>query len=514
MSRGRDWTLLGGQDPTPGSAGAVATTAASYRSAGDGAVDCGMSLQDIGLAVGATWRGNSAAAFSGALEVLPAPLTAHDAAAAVVAQALAAWADALPSYQDRADDLLAKAEATKAALDAAIGARPGYVARQSAAISQRTQAQRITDPQARADAVAAARREVHRRAEQLTVQDGAIAGLENDLAGHRAAAAALAAEHLDHATSVAGIITAATLDPLSLPPLSARVAANVFGAVGVDPLAGGEWSPGEMAEMVALAQATDIDPDGWAAEIADFFLGDVGNFWTGGDDDGVPVGQLGAAGLRVWRTVSWQLRGGPLPTFNTGFIGRTIAGLLGRVPALAPAGTWLSSPAATPFFRGLGVVGGVYGTATGVVDLYQQGNPIDAFQADGAGYVADVASTAFSASSTAFFIAPNPVTGALVIGTGVVYVGAEIVDHWDDITEWTDNAWDATTEWASTTWDNGTQALADAVVSSVMSIDAAWDSGTEFVSDVGSSLAEGAGDLLDAAGGLFGGARDLVGGWF
>ena len=513
MSRGRDWTLLGGQDPTPGSVGTVATTAASYRSAGDGAVDCGMGLQDIGLAAGATWSGNSAAAFSGALEVLPAPLTAHDAAAAVVAQALAAWAEALPSYQDRADDLLAQAEATKAALDAAIGARPGYVARQSAAISQLTQAQRIPDPQARADAVAAASREVHRRAEQLAVHDGAIAGLEDDLAGHRAAAAALASEHLDHATSVAGIITGATLDPLSLPPLSARVAANVFGALGVDPLAGGEWSPREIAEMVALAQATDIDPDGWAAEIADFFLGDVGNFWTGGDDDGVPVGQLGAAALRAFRMRAW-FRDGTLPVFNTGFVGDRIARLLGRFPALAPAGSWLSSPAATSVFRRVGVAGGLFGTATGLVDLYQQGNPIDAFQAEGAGYVADVAGTAFSASSTAFFIAPNPVTGALVIGTGVVYVGAEIVDHWDDITEWTDNAWDATTEWASTTWDNGTQALTDAVVSNVMAIDEAWDAGTEFVADVGSSLADGACDLVAGAGDLLGSAGDLVGGWF
>ena len=29
-------------------------------------------------------------------------------------------------------------------------------------------------------------------------------------------------------------------------------------------------------------------------------------------------------------------------------------------------------------------------------------------------------------------LAPNPVTAGLVIGTGLVWGGAELVDHWDD----------------------------------------------------------------------------------
>lgn len=42
------------------------------------------------------------------------------------------------------------------------------------------------------------------------------------------------------------------------------------------------------------------------------------------------------------------------------------------------------------------------------VALVDQGNPVDAYRREGAAYVADVAGTAFSASTTAFLVAPNP----------------------------------------------------------------------------------------------------------
>ncbi|MDH5522011.1 MAG: hypothetical protein OEZ14_15920, partial [Acidimicrobiia bacterium] len=179
--------------------------------------------------------------------------------------------------------------------------------------------------------------------------------------------------------------------------------------------------------------------------IIDFLLGDVANFWNGGADEGFPVGQLTAALIRVGRTAAF-LGGGPLPTFNTGLVGRLTAAGLNRIPAMAPYGAWLGSPAATTFFKRAGVAGGLVGTGLGLYDLYQQGNPIDAFQANPAGYVADVASTAFSASTAAFFLAPSPITAGLVIGTGVVWAGAEVVENWDDITEWTSDTWNATTD--------------------------------------------------------------------
>ncbi len=97
--------------------------------------------------------------------------------------------------------------------------------------------------------------------------------------------------------------------------------------------------------------------------------------------------------------------------------------------------------------RGLGVAGGAFSTATGAYNLYQQGNPVDAFEREGAGYVADVAETAFSASSTAFLVAPNPVTATLAVTSGVVWAGAEIVDNWDSISEGAGDALDTLTFW-------------------------------------------------------------------
>jgi len=97
--------------------------------------------------------------------------------------------------------------------------------------------------------------------------------------------------------------------------------------------------------------------------------------------------------------------------------------------------------------RALGVVGGVMSTGAGVANLVSQGDPRDAFEREGAGYVADVAETAFSASTTAFLIAPNPVTGAAAVGSGLVWAGAEVVDNWDDISDRASKAWDTISFW-------------------------------------------------------------------
>lgn len=212
--------------------------------------------------------------------------------------------------------------------------------------------------------------------------------------------------------------------------------------------------------------------------IADFLFGDVANFWNGGADDSFPVGQLGAGLVRVFRTAAFATGYGPFPTFNTGLIGRGLGGILTRIPAVSQYGAWLGTPAATTFFTRVGIAGGVVGTGLGVYNLYQQGNPIDAFQENPAGYVADVASTAFSASTTAFLLAPNPITAGLVVGTGLVWAGAEIVDHWDDITEWTSDTWNSTTDWVG-------DRAGDFVDSQVDMLSDAWDVGTDVVGGVG-----------------------------
>lgn len=215
-------------------------------------------------------------------------------------------------------------------------------------------------------------------------------------------------------------------------------------------------------QEAASATLDRSDGSSFRGNATDFLLGDIFNFYTGGDD-AFPYGALGHGFLKMYAAgfskLPWEHR----LIFNQGFVGRNVASLLSRGPGvLNTAGVWLKSPAATNFFRGAGIAGGVVSTGIGLYGLYQQGNPIDAFHREGAGYVADVASTAFSASTTAFLIAPHPITGALVIGTGVVWAGAELVDHWDEVSEFAGNAWDSGTDLVSGAWDSGTDFASDA----------------------------------------------------
>ncbi len=73
-------------------------------------------------------------------------------------------------------------------------------------------------------------------------------------------------------------------------------------------------------------------------------------------------------------------------------------------------------------------------------------------------------------------------TGALVIGTGAVWLGAEIVDNWDAISETASEAWDA-----------GTDLLGDVAD---ISIDSVVTKPAEFVADGIGSVASGVGDLV------------------
>lgn len=83
--------------------------------------------------------------------------------------------------------------------------------------------------------------------------------------------------------------------------------------------------------------------------------------------------------------------------------------------------------------RGLGIAGGAASTAYSAANVISQGDPIKAFKRRGAGYVADIAELGFNASLTAAMIAPNPLTIGATVVTGAVYVGAKVVEHWDDI---------------------------------------------------------------------------------
>ncbi|NJP24253.1 PE-PGRS family protein [Microbispora sp. SCL1-1] len=84
-------------------------------------------------------------------------------------------------------------------------------------------------------------------------------------------------------------------------------------------------------------------------------------------------------------------------------------------------------------FRSLGIVGAVANTGYSAANVISQGNPIDAFKRNGAGYVADIAEVTFNASLTAAMICPSPVALGATVITGAVYVGAKVIEHWDDI---------------------------------------------------------------------------------
>lgn len=85
------------------------------------------------------------------------------------------------------------------------------------------------------------------------------------------------------------------------------------------------------------------------------------------------------------------------------------------------------------FLRTTSVVGNALSTGVSVANVVSHGNPVNAFKEKGAEYVADVAEVGFNASLTAATVAPNPVTIGLVVGTGLIYGGAKVVENWDDV---------------------------------------------------------------------------------
>lgn len=89
--------------------------------------------------------------------------------------------------------------------------------------------------------------------------------------------------------------------------------------------------------------------------------------------------------------------------------------------------------------RALGILGGAVATADSVVGLVNGWDQIDDNWNDGAHgkakVIGDFAEVGFNASLTAAMIAPNPVTWGAVAVTGVIYGGARLVEHWDDVTD-------------------------------------------------------------------------------
>lgn len=290
-----------------------------------------------------------------------------------------------------------------------------------------------------------------------------------------------------------------------------------------------------LAALGGLPDVPDLLRSALSA-LGQILTAEVGNFWS---DRYAGLGLLsaGLVGGRMYRAFAWGRAGGNLmryPVFNTGLVGRGTTAALGfgsrYLPSLAGPAQWLGGQqgltstmaSATRFFRGVGVVGGVASTALDSYNLIQQGNPVEAFEEEGAGYVADVARTGFSASSTALLLAPAgaaiagvavaPVLVGAVVVTGAIWLGAEAWDAWgDEISEFAGDVWDGTTEAVGDAWDSTTEAVGDAWDASSEWATDTWAAGTETVGDAWDTSTEWAGDTLEDAGETAGELVDSAG---
>jgi hypothetical protein len=122
----------------------------------------------------------------------------------------------------------------------------------------------------------------------------------------------------------------------------------------------------------------------------------------------------------------------------------------GAGAALRTAGWW----------RAAGIGGSVVATGVGAFDVFQEGNPVEAFKRDKLGYAAKVSGTAFNASLTVAMVAPTPVTIGAAVVTGAVYGGISLWQNREKIKEFPGKVADAGA-WAGKKIAEGTGKLAD-----------------------------------------------------
>ncbi|GAA1291673.1 hypothetical protein Psi02_36250 [Planotetraspora silvatica] len=292
------------------------------------------------------------------------------------------------------------------------------------------------------------------------LEAGAITKIIPDLKPHEATVAQV----LEIAGDVRGVTTTAPLVTAQATSLSRLLLNNYAWRPITSKLTGGRWalqtrsavSPGtgiagltrqlfmksslyrDFAAM--LPEYTEMDQVARAANAGRALLGarvnslldlafgsnKLASVLAGTTHSGQVVSVSGQANLlKVWASTAnpskleaaaQVLRVEPAALARLGTVGR-----LGMVAKTAGA------------FRTLGVVGGVASTLYSGANVISQGNPVTAFKRNGAGYVADVAELGFNASLTAAMVCPNPVTIGATVVFGAVYVGAKVVEHWDDV---------------------------------------------------------------------------------
>lgn len=160
-----------------------------------------------------------------------------------------------------------------------------------------------------------------------------------------------------------------------------------------------------------------------------------------------------------------QLHGGKLWAWEANIlkVGKNV-GTASRVAGAGRLGAFASGTGAAlrtaGWWRAAGIGGSAVATVAGAIDVVQEGNPVEAFKRDKAGYVSKVSGVAFNASLTAAMVAPNPVTIGAAVVTGAVYGVATIVDNWDTVKKFPGKVADAGA-WAGKKIGEGAGKLVD-----------------------------------------------------
>jgi hypothetical protein len=256
--RGRDWSLLNGEDPTPGDVGAVEAAASAVRTHAGAAEDAAAGTSGFTAAVGGSgWSGTAAEGFVSAFT--PTARLVADTGTALEdgADALEAWGAELQGMQDAADRLLDEARRVKAELEQArrdLADAQESMRMASAAIAAAEPGQGFGAIRAYDEASMRA----HRAQED-------IERLEQEWADLRRDAADLADEHRTAVVSAAAALGGAAPDAVTLLPFRLSVTAQQLAAalpdLDVDADGDGLVDASELAAAVLEIQGGLLDPD-------------------------------------------------------------------------------------------------------------------------------------------------------------------------------------------------------------------------------------------------------------
>ncbi|MFF0364111.1 PE-PGRS family protein [Streptomyces fungicidicus] len=200
----------------------------------------------------------------------------------------------------------------------------------------------------------------------------------------------------------------------------------------------GSWLPGQLGNMASRS------PTYQRIANVPFSSGFLGDRWSGGWDALRGRGFMNAKllGFTPNQAINFfagsddmaRLYGGATHSGQT----VTRAGQASLL-TVGKAGGFSAAAKTAGLWRGAGIVGSAGATAFSVANIATMDHAKE-WEKSKAGYLANYAEVGFNASLTAAMVAPNPVTIGLAVGTGLVYGGLKVVEHWDDITEGADKA--------------------------------------------------------------------------